>query len=148
MSQAFPSKYLKAADLENRRFTLTMGRVEMESINENEHPKPVLYFQGAEKGMVLNQTNGMMIASLYGDDTDNWPGQAVELYTAIVQFQGQSVPAIRIMAPPNTMPAHQSLNSPLPASPAPDQAPSPVPGGSGHAPGDLDDSIPFGPCIY
>ncbi|MGI9489305.1 MAG: hypothetical protein ACR2RF_26140 [Geminicoccaceae bacterium] len=141
MSQAFPSKYLKAADLDNRRFTLTMARVEMESINENEHPKPVLYFEGAEKGMVLNQTNGMMIASLYGDDTDRWPGQRVELYTAIVQFQGQSVPAIRLMAPPNAMPAHS--NGPAPKSPGQPPAATAPQGGGGYSDDPLDDSIPF-----
>ncbi len=123
MSQAFPSKFLKAADLNNQRYTLTIARVDMESINDNEAPKPVLYFQGADKGMVLNQTNGMMIASLYGDDSDNWAGRGVELYTAIVPFNGQNVPAIRVMAPAGSPPA--PLNGPLPASPAPNQAPAP-----------------------
>lgn len=143
MSQAFPSKYLKAADLDNRRFTLAMARVEMESINENEHPKPVLYFQGAEKGMVLNQTNGMMIASLYGDDTNNWPGQKIELYTAIVQFQGQSVPAIRVMAPPQDMSAHQSgpIGQTRPVHAAPD--PNAPQGGGGYQADPLDDAVPF-----
>ena len=152
MSQAFPSKYLKAADLDGGRFTLTMSHITMEKVVDDEPEKPILYFNGAQKGMVINQTNGMMIASLYGDDTDHWPGRPVELYTAMVSFGGKTVPAIRVMAPAQAMPAHQS--GPLggqqedrrPVHNAPD--PNAPQGGGGYAADPLNDEVPFAPCIH
>lgn len=121
MSQMFPSKYLSAADLQNQRHVVVIDQIRQEEIGDD-GLKPVVYFQGRNKGLVLNKTNGMMIASLYGDDTDNWSGRAVELYTAMVEFQGRSTPAVRLMGPPNAPPP--PLNAPLPASPAPGQAPA------------------------
>ena len=66
VSQAFPSNYLKAADLQGRNVPVTMNRVEMEDIG-GDH-KPVVYFNGKDKGVVLNKTNANNIAQLYGDD--------------------------------------------------------------------------------
>lgn len=135
MSQAFPSKYVRAADLNGKRMTLTMSHVHMESVADGEPDKPVLYFNGAQKGMVLNQTNGMMIASLYGDDTDTWGGKPIELYTAMVPFGGKTVPAIRVMAPASEAPLNTG-----------DQPPSDFQNESAfasQADEPLDDSIPF-----
>jgi hypothetical protein len=70
MSSAFPSNYLRAADLQGRNVTVTIDRVAMEDIG-GDH-KPVLYFRGKEKGMVLNKTNGNNISAAYGDETDDW----------------------------------------------------------------------------
>ena len=61
--------------------------------------KPVLFFAGKNKGVVLNKTNATNIAFAYGDETDDWLGKEVILYEAMVDFQGRSVPAIRIRAP-------------------------------------------------
>lgn len=149
INAAFPSKYLKAADLQKRRHVLTIDRV----VQEEGIDKPIMYFQGAQKGMALNKTNAMLIASLYGNNTDRWGGQRIELYEAQVSFNNQFVPAIRVMAPAEQMPAHQS--GPLPAEtrpvhPAPDpNAPSDFQQPSQHGPAPqgavsgIDDEIPF-----
>ena len=156
INEAFPTKYLKAGDLQNRRHTLTIGSVVMEEGID----KPIIYFQGAQKGMAVNKTNAMMIAQLYGDNTDNWTGRQVELYTAQVLFEGKFVPAIRVQAPQPPMPAHQNgsldvpiaaagMPQPRPVLPAPDpNAPlATMPqGGGGYVPSaadDLADEIPF-----
>jgi hypothetical protein len=55
-----------------------------------------LHFQGKEKGMVLNKTNANKIAEMFGDDTDQWSGESITLYEAMVDFKGQTVPAIRV----------------------------------------------------
>ena len=49
--------------------------------------------------MVLNKTNANNVSVLYGDDTDDWIGRSVELFEAMVEFQGKTVPALRIRAP-------------------------------------------------
>jgi molybdopterin converting factor small subunit len=97
ISTAFPSDYLKAGDLGGRTVRVVMSHVEMKDIGDDH--KPVLYFQGKDKGMVLNKTNANNITALYGDDTDLWSGREIMLFPAMVDFQGKTVEAIRIRAP-------------------------------------------------
>ena len=143
VSQAFPSNYLKAADLQGRNVPVTMNRVEMEDIG-GDH-KPVLYFNGKDKGVVLNKTNANNIAQLYGDDTDNWIGQDVVLFSAWVDFQGKSVEAIRIRGPQRQPQGRQAQTAQAPLR-QPQKANGN--GGGGETPpqghhADLDDTIPF-----
>ena len=97
ISDAYPSNYLKASDLQGRSTVVTIDRCEIEDIGDER--KPILYFVGKKKGMVLNKTNANNVAVLYGDDTDDWMNQQVELFEAMVEFQGKTVPALRIRAP-------------------------------------------------
>jgi hypothetical protein len=96
IDSAFPSQYLKAADLQGKKVTATMSHVDMEEIGGD--MKPVLYFIGKDKGLVLNKTNSNTIATMYGWETDDWSGKSVTMVEAQVDFQGRSVSAIRIYA--------------------------------------------------
>lgn len=96
-SALHPGQYLKAADLQGMQITVSIDKVAVEDIGGDS--KPVLYFIGKEKGMVLNKTNTNNIAFLYGDETDDWHGKQVVLFEAIVDFQGKSTPAIRVKGP-------------------------------------------------
>lgn len=136
VSDAFPSNYLKAADLQGRTAIVTIDRCEMDDIGDER--KPILYFQGKQKGMVLNKTNANNVAVLYGDDTDDWAGQQVELFEAMVDFQGKTVPAIRIRGPRKNRPAQ---NRPVQARAA--AAPADRVVDERSPPADLDDEIPF-----
>lgn len=98
-NDVFPSSYLKAEDLGTSSPTVTIFGVKLEKLGDDE--KPVIYFQGKEKGLVLNRTNWNMLAEITGqDDSDNWNGKKVKLYVARVDYQGKRVPAIRIDYPP------------------------------------------------
>src|SRR5690349_18637485 len=97
ISSAFPGQYLKAADLQGREVTVTMDHVKQEDIG-GDH-KPVLYFTGKERGLVLNKTNANNISYLYGDETEQWHGKPIILYAAMVDFQGKSVAAVRVKPP-------------------------------------------------
>ncbi len=91
----FPSKYLRAADLNGHEPIVTIDRVVMETLGDDR--KPCVYFKGKDKGVVLNKTNFNAIEDISGeDDTDNWVGVKVKLVTVKVEFQGKRVPAIRI----------------------------------------------------
>ncbi len=91
----FPSKYLRAADLDGREPVVTIARVDMETLGDER--KPVVYFVGKDKGLVMNKTNFSAIEDISGEeDTDNWAGTKVKLITVKVEFQGKRVPAIRI----------------------------------------------------
>lgn len=94
VNDAFPSKFLKASDIGDAQPTVTIKDVVMEDIGEDR--RPVLYFAGKDKGIVLNKTNATNISGAYGPDTDEWTGKKVVLFTAWVDFQGKSVEAIRI----------------------------------------------------
>lgn len=94
INDQFPSKYLKAADLNGGEAVVTIKDCVMETLGEDR--RPVLYFAGKEKGVVLNKTNATNISDAYGGDTDEWVGKKVVLYTAYVDFQGRSMEAIRI----------------------------------------------------
>ena len=95
---AFPSTYLKAADLQGRRVTVAINTVKMEDIG-GDH-KPVVSFAGKDKGLVLNKTNANMIAEIAGtDETDDWKGVRIVLYPTKTDFQGKRVDAIRVDYP-------------------------------------------------
>lgn len=84
---AFPSKYLKAADLQGRRVPVTIDRVELEDVDDGDR-KPVLYFRGTDRGLVLNRTNAAALTDHLGtDETDQWRGRRVVLFPTRVDFQ-------------------------------------------------------------
>jgi len=145
ISQAFPSKYIKAGDLEDRAHIVTIERVEMTDVGQEGAPeiKPVVYFAGKEKGIVLNRTNADTIAFLYGDETEAWRGKQIEVYPDTTHFQGRVMPCIRMRRPmPPAQPSQpdQRLSTPLPP---PNAAPGdPGPSSSGPS-GDLNDEIPW-----
>ena len=95
LDQMYPSKWLKAGDLQGQTIPVVIMRVVMEDVGD-EAGKPVAYFQGKEKGLVLNKTNAMSIGLVHGQDTDGWTGKTIELFPAVVMFQGQNVPCIRV----------------------------------------------------
>lgn len=155
ISNAYPSKYLRSADIGDKTWRLKIGRVAVENVGgENEDHKPVVYFEGAAKGMVLNKTNAEAIAFVHGDETDNWLGKEIEVFTMMVQYQGRSQPGIRVRAMPGqSVPEGGGFK---PATPNPQGAETmsqpvtvPIPGSmatTGEVPGgstDLDDDIPF-----
>jgi hypothetical protein len=98
ISAAFPSKYLKAPDLQGKQVTVVMSHVTMETIRDDEWP--VLYLKGKEKGLVLNKTNATTIADAFGDDTQDWREGEIVLYETRVDFQGKMVAGIRCRVPP------------------------------------------------
>lgn len=101
--EAFPSKYLAAADLQGATRKLMIASYTIEEIGEEKNEKPVLWFNGAKKGLVLNVTNANTIAEVLGDDEmDNWTGREISIYPTTVAFRGKPTAAIRVKmdAPP------------------------------------------------
>lgn len=98
ISDLFPSKYVKAGDLNGRAVTLTIKELKIEKMGHGaeEERKPVLYFDKATKGLVLNRTNAMIIAGLYGNETDDWRGKRITIYPTKVRAFGAMHDAIRV----------------------------------------------------
>jgi len=103
ISNAFPSKYLKASDLKKPDGTPTaptvnIGQVKMETFQSGEQGC-VMYFQGKEKGLSLNKTKSTVISSAYGDETDLWVGKPVTLSVGTTLFQGRQFDIINVSIP-------------------------------------------------
>jgi hypothetical protein len=96
----FPSKYLKASDFDEDGTVMTIASYARETIKNREgamEAKPILYFRGNDKGLILNKTNAAKLTKLFQSaDTDDWIDQPVKLYATEVQFGADQVQAIRI----------------------------------------------------
>jgi hypothetical protein len=125
-SNLFPSKYLKASDLEAGPQTVDILELALEEVGQGKdaETKPVVYFQDRKKGLVLNVTNLRTIDEAYTTNSDAWVGKPVELFSTETDFQGKRVPCVRVR---------------IPKAPSADE----LTGGSG--PADLDDEVPFAP---
>ena len=96
----FPSRYLKAHDLENGEEILTIVSVSMESMRNPKGgadvEKPVVTFEGLERGLILNRTNADIISRLFGKNLDDWRGRSVTLYATKVEVAGETYDVIRV----------------------------------------------------
>jgi hypothetical protein len=144
-SEAFPSNYLKAADLNGKAVKVTIESVSLENLGNERQPdyKPVMHFVGKEKALVLNRTNSNRIEEATGsDEMNDWTGWSITLYGCKVDFQGKRVDAIRVddrpgaaKAPGKGKPKRAASEQ---AEPEPDDAPD------FEMPPDADDSeVPF-----
>ena len=128
MKQAdvFPSKYVSTPDLKGKPVVVTVRSVVMDAVDgENKPQKPVVYFVGSQKGMVLNQTNWAACAIMFGDESDNWVGCRIELFPDTTLFQGKNVPCIRMRGPttaPAPLPPDAAMQGPQPQGPRPGQS--------------------------
>lgn len=100
VSAMFPSKYLKASDIpDGREAHVKVDVVHLELMEQTGEEKPVCYFLDREKCLVLNQTNAKTIGDAFGDDTEEWHGKSVVLFSTTTNFGGRMVPCIRVRVP-------------------------------------------------
>lgn len=135
VSELKQSKYLKKEDV-GAGILVTIKEVCQENVaKEGAEPeyKYIVYFDGHEKGMVLNSTNGQLIAkALKSEESDDWIGHKIVLYDdPNVSFGGKLVGGIRCRAPRNHPAAPKA---PAPQRPAPAARPAPAPAAAAPAP--------------
>ena len=104
-NEALPGKYLAKEDFDPPR-VVEIQKVAIEEIEgggsvEN---KPILYFKGSRRGIVLNGTNWDLIVKITGkDDSDDWYGAQIEVYhDPSIRFGPRKVGGIRVRAPQTT----------------------------------------------
>jgi hypothetical protein len=129
--EVFPSKYLKAADLKGKPRTVTIESAPFEplkGLDGKETQKIVLHFKNVEKSLPLNVTNFDAVCDATGfPDTEDWPGQRIELYPAKTTMGGKATDCIRIRRP--------SASRPVAAAPPP---PPPL-----ESANEMNDEIPW-----
>jgi len=134
ISQLKQSKFLTRADV-GRGMLVTIREVFQQNVAKEGAPEELRWcmaFDEAEKSMVLNSTNGQIIAGITkSEDTDGWIGHKIVLYDdPNVSFGGKLVGGIRCRAPRNQPPA---------TTPAPTPKPAPA-----HEPAEpVGDEVPF-----
>ncbi len=103
-SEVFPKKHFCADDVAGGSVTLTISAAAQEVLRNNgqEQTKTVLYFRGGHKPLPLNRTNWDAVVGITGeDDSDNWAGHQIEAYQSTTHTPGgDTVPCVRLRAPP------------------------------------------------
>lgn len=95
IGSAFPSEYLKATDLNGKSVRVVIESVSTEKVGDDQ--KPIVHFVGKDKALVLNKTNANRIVEAVGsDETNDWEGWSITIYSCKVDFQGKRVDAIRV----------------------------------------------------
>jgi hypothetical protein len=93
-ADAFPSKYLKSADVKAKPIVATISHVGQEVVGQDKELKWVIHFEDA-KPLVCNRTNFETIEADFGD-SDDWPSHKVKIYCAPTSFQGKRTDGIRV----------------------------------------------------
>lgn len=99
------SNFLTRADVGQGKL-VTIREVHQENVAKQGAPEELRWcvtFDESEKPMVLNSTNGQIIAQITkAEDTDQWTGHKVVLFDdPNVSFGGKLVGGIRVRAPRN-----------------------------------------------
>lgn len=127
INDAFPSNYLKASDLQGRELVVTILKVTFEAVGREKEMKAVIYFEGKQKGIVLNKTNAKKIIEITGSAiTEEWGGCQIKIYPTETEFGGETVDCIRVK--PVGKPAMRMTPTPKPPPvTAPPAEPEPPP---------------------
>lgn len=62
--------------------------------------KPILYFDGKEKGLLLNATNCKTLSRMYGFYVEEWKGEWIALYVTTTSSPDGDVPCVRVRTSP------------------------------------------------
>lgn len=95
----YDREYIFAYDLQGKDVTLQIARVSpgtLTGTGGKKSKKPVVYFDGKERGLALCKTNGKVIAAMYGTDTEQWVGKLITIYPTTTTFGPETVECIRV----------------------------------------------------
>jgi hypothetical protein len=94
------SNYLKQTDFSRTGNIVTVKAIRPEVVGQgaDEEEKFVVYFKELEKGLILNVTNGQVLADISGsEEGDDWIGAVCVIYSdPSIRFGGQKVGGLRL----------------------------------------------------
>ena len=100
----FKSDYVTALELGDKTPTLTIDDVrivKLEGEDGTSKDRGVVYFKETKRGWVLAKTNALCLSAMFGDNTDDWKGKHVTLFSQMVQVGKEKKPGIRVMGSPD-----------------------------------------------
>ncbi len=103
--QLFTGKYLASPDLGKNEPTVKIARVVSELVKDEdkktERHRWILFFEGKDKGMLLNRSNAILIAALCkSDKTEDWVGHSITIGVRDVKMGGETVDGLRVIGSP------------------------------------------------
>lgn len=93
-SEAYKGAFFKASDVQKKPIRLTIEEIAEEEVGGE--PKLVVHFEETEQLLVLNKTNGSILAEKWADDMEIWYGKQILLKADKTQFSGKLVACIRV----------------------------------------------------
>lgn len=87
----YSKEHIGAFDLpDDKDVVVTIERVEAKELRNptKKERKPIVYFVGKEKSLIVNATNGKIIASMFGPKVGAWKGKRIALYKSTTQGPG------------------------------------------------------------
>ena len=91
----FPN--IRGVMLKEKRVTLTMsGKVKVVEMRDGQDVRVEIFFSDHPKSAVINRTQTMDIADVYGPETDNWAGCPVVLYGEHGTWFGKETWGVRV----------------------------------------------------
>lgn len=129
VNDAFPSEWLKPADLQGRAHTVTIKAYEQgEYMGKPQH---ILHFYETKKKLGLNKGTATAIAELLGEsEMTKWADKKITIFHNREKLQGEWKDVIRVQM---TSPINEQLHAPqgssfgAPASPPVSNNPDDVP---------------------
>ena len=115
-ADAWPSRYLTAADVQDKSFNATIKTIEFEKMKDGTE-KPVAYFERMKKGVVLNKSKGKFLSGLAKSQKfDDWIGLEIKIREGLTTFAGDEVACIKFERTAATKKAQveDELNDALP----------------------------------
>ena len=95
-SELCPAPHLEASDLAGQDRVVTIRSWEFHEVGQEKERRGVLMFEEVSRGLVVNRTNLKRLIALYGNDLSDWKGKQVTLYPTETEYQGRTVPCIRV----------------------------------------------------
>lgn len=108
-SDCYTGNFLESADLTGKEYQVTIKSVEapntIKSADGRLIDKPVVYFEGAKKGLILNKTNAKRIILFYApkaETFEQWAGTKITLHNEDDRrpdMGGKKGPCVRVKIP-------------------------------------------------
>lgn len=103
--ELYPGRFLKAGDFAAGPRTLRIRSVDLEDLPDEKtggtKARGVVAFEGEDRELVLNKTNGLLIRAMFGRSTKDWIGKRVTFWMDTkVKFGSKTVEAVRVYGSP------------------------------------------------
>ena len=101
VTDAFKGNFIDALAVTDGQVALTIKGYakpnEVKAADGRKIDKPILYFEGTDKGLILNPTNARTIGLRCGNEMDNWAGRRVVLFRDECEAFGvKGTPCVRV----------------------------------------------------
>lgn len=88
------ARFINAAFLSDGDITAKIDSISEIELDGND--RLVVTMKGVDKGLVLNRTNGDVLADAFGDELNDWVGKEITLYKDRCQMRGKMVDCVRV----------------------------------------------------